>query len=291
MNEEEASRPTVNRLWLALEIKRLRLEAGLNQTDIAEALDLSQPQVARIENAKRSVREPDLPVLLTLFGIPPEQWVTYLDAARHAEQQGWWQHGYDSQTVPPWFARYVGLEQGATQLSTYSVAVFHGLLQCNEYITALMQHEVIPRTDDQVKRLVEVRRTRREVLTRDANPLKLDVIVYEAVLRGKVGSWSTMRKQLAFVSALAERSNVTIQVLPYEAGPHAGAESFIVFGFDSPPLPSVAYVEHRQGAEYMDAPHEVDHHKLAFQHLRVNALPPNESIQLIQQIAEEYPRD
>jgi transcriptional regulator with XRE-family HTH domain len=67
--------------WMASELKRLRLAAGLTQADAADALGSRVPMISLIESAQRAVRENDLRKLLQLYGVAEADWSGYLDAA------------------------------------------------------------------------------------------------------------------------------------------------------------------------------------------------------------------
>ena len=66
---------------------------------------------------------------------------------------------------------------------------------------------------------------------------------------------------------------------------------FIILGFPWPTDPGVVYVEHRSGALYLEQPHEIEAHTVAFEHLCALALAPDESARMIREIAEEFEHD
>ncbi|MGH3873122.1 MAG: Scr1 family TA system antitoxin-like transcriptional regulator [Pseudonocardiaceae bacterium] len=50
----------------------------------------------------------------------------------------------------------------------------------------------------------------------------------------------------------------------------------------------MVYLEHRGGGLYLEQPHEIETHTVAFEHLQVLALPPDESSIMIENAAEEF---
>ncbi|MFF9512143.1 Scr1 family TA system antitoxin-like transcriptional regulator [Streptomyces sp. NPDC014724] len=75
----------------------------------------------------------------------------------------------------------------------------------------------------------------------------------------------------------------------YSQGAHPGmaAGPFQILGFPWPADPGVAYVEHRAGALYLEGAHEIHAHNVAFEHLVALALSPDESAEMVREIAEE----
>jgi transcriptional regulator with XRE-family HTH domain len=285
------SSPTVWRRWLALELRRLRVEAGVSMKRAADELGCTSTKVSYMEGAQRNVREADLAKLLPLYGVPEGRWETYAQACRDSRRRGWWQR-YDSSVMPDWLSLYVGLEQGATQLRSFDPLVIDGLLQTPEYATAVLSQSRIPRSRERIEQLVELRMQRQAVLTRADDPLRVWMILDEAALRRAVGAGEVMRAQLDHLVEMAGASNVTVQVLPFSRGLHRGEYGpFSILGFGWPHDPGVAYVEHYAGAVYLETLAEVEQHSLSFQRLCAEALSPEESVKLIGLAAKDHADD
>ncbi|MEO7194047.1 MAG: helix-turn-helix transcriptional regulator [Pseudonocardiaceae bacterium] len=290
MTVAETSSPTVWRRWLAFELARLRQESGLDQKSVAKALRCTVGKVSYYETAERPVVVRDLDeVLLPLYNVAPERWPVYLQACQDSRQKGWWE-SYGTDTLPSWFSLFVGLEQGASQLHTYEAQLVPGLLQTREYADAVTRRGTAERAEAEIERLVELRLTRQAVLHREPDPLRLRAVLDEAVLRRVVGSPTIMRDQLRHLAELARHPKITVQVVPYANGAHPGmaAGPFKILGFPWPADPGVVYLEHRGGGLYLEQPYEIETHTVAFEHLRVLALPSDESSIMIQNAAEEY---
>jgi transcriptional regulator with XRE-family HTH domain len=285
----EAS-PTVWRRWLACELRRMRAAAGLEQKQVARALRCTVTKVSYFENAQRPVVPRDLDeILLPLYGVPEEEWPSYLEAAELARKKGWWE-GYDDDVLPDWFQRYVGFEQGASRLRCYQPQVVSGLLQTADYMAALMDENPVELTPTTVTRRIELRLRRQEVLTRPSDPLQCWIVLDEAVLRRVIGGPRVMRAQLERLVDAAQQPNVTLQVLPFDRGAHPGIGSgFTILRFPWDTDPGVVYLESGSSAGlYLEDIDEIDDHTRIFERLCVLSLAPDASVALLAKLAEEY---
>jgi hypothetical protein len=282
---------TVWRRWLAFELRRLRAEAGLSRADVERACAWEPTKLAAVEDAHQGVTPDDLDLLLPLYRVPTNRWAAYSEAADNSRGLGWWQR-YEERDLPRWHSLYVGLEQGASRLRAYEPQLVHGLLQTPDYAAAVIRRGPSPRADEQVARLVNLRATRQSALTRTVDPLEVWVVLDEAALRRVAGGAATMAAQLNHVADLADdRPNVTVQVLPFDAGPHGSVfGAFTILAFPWATDAGVAYGEYRTGAIYCEELREVEEHSLTFQQLCALALSPDESTRLLRDTAEEYAR-
>jgi transcriptional regulator with XRE-family HTH domain len=285
----EASSPTVWRRWLAFELGRLRREAGLDQKAAAKALRCTVAKVSYYETAERPVVLRDLDeVLLPLYQVPEDRWPDYLKACKDSRRKGWWDR-YGLDALPGWLSLYVGLEQGAAQIHSYDAQLIPGLLQTEDYADAVVRRGTAELTEEQIASRVDLRRTRQAVLTRTPDPLRLWAVLDEAALRRVVGSRKIMQAQLGHLADAASQAKITLQVLPFSNGAHPGMHGpFRILGFPWLADPGVVYIEHRAGALYLEEPDEIQAHQVAFEHLCVLALAPDESAALIREVAKEY---
>jgi hypothetical protein len=128
--------------------------------------------------------------------------------------------------------------------------------------------------------------TRQQVLMQP-NPPDLWVVMDEATLRRTVGGPGIMKAQLEHLLEVGELPNITIQVVPFDAGAHfASGCGFIVFEFPDPLDDSVAYVENVAGALFMEDKPEITRCSMAFNHLRGAALLDGKSQALISEVVK-----
>jgi hypothetical protein len=161
-----------------------------------------------------------------------------------------------------------------------------GLLQAEGYIRAAYANASQPSTPKEIDTAVAVRKRRQERLTGE-NSLKLHAIIDEDVLRRELPA-DVMRDQLGYLVMTGELENVTIQVLPHSIGLHDGRYgNFIVLSFPDHEEPDVGYVEHVAGAVHIEKIAAVDACKVVFDDLAGKALSHDESIRLIDRLADQ----
>ncbi|GAA1462272.1 helix-turn-helix transcriptional regulator [Nocardiopsis exhalans] len=283
------SSPTVWRRWLAHELKRLRVEAGLSRKEVAAKLRCTPGKLHYIETAVVAPRVRDLEeILFDLYQVPEERREHYLQAAHNAKKKGWWEKPEDGVAVPKWFSLYLGLEQGASEIYAWETHLVPGLLQTHGYATALNRNGTAELSQEEIQARVDIRMSRQRIL-HGADPIRFWCVIDEAALHRDVGGAEVMRGQIAHLLELSQLPKVTLQVLPQPSGAHTGmAGSFSILGFPNPVDPGLIYIEYRTGAVYLEQPSEIKEHQIAFEHLRVAALKPAPSQVRLQEVMESY---
>jgi hypothetical protein len=278
--------PTVQRMLVGTQLRRLRIDAGLSREQAGEAIRASEWKIHRLENGQVGFKERDIIDLLRLYGVTDPTEVAELVAlAREANSPGWWQHYGD--VLPPWFRTYVDLESVATLIRTYEGQFIPGLLQTDDYMRAVVQGAHLDESSEEAGRRVRLRMARQTLLTREQPP-RLWAVVDEAAMRRPVGGREVMRGQLERLIEAAKLPNVTLQVLAFDAGAHpAMVGSFSVLRFPEEELPDVVYLEHLTSALYLNKPEEVDQYLHVMESICVQAAPPDQTVALLHQIMEE----
>jgi len=278
--------PTVRRRRLGTELRRLREANGFKLEEVAAQLGVAPSTLSRIETGKAPTKSAYLSQMLETYGVTDsEQRQVLVDMAREGHRKGWWA-AYDD-VLPSGFDIYVGLEAETAAVRGYEISVVHGLLQTPDYARAVLG-EMFPRhATDQIDRLVDLRIERQRRLDDDP-PLDLWAILDEAVIRRPVGGNQVMRHQLEHLVNMAAKPGVTMQVLPFASGAHAGhGGPFSILEFPNRTDSEVAYVESVAGYLYLEKDREVRTRVEAFDRLRAAALSPSASVDLIAEVANE----
>jgi transcriptional regulator with XRE-family HTH domain len=283
--------PALFKRTIALSLQRWRKEAGLAQRDAAKRLDRTPQHVSNLESGERLPSAGDLELLLDLYGKPDR--IPFmrelLAAARRA--RNWWTAL--SGAVPKWFDLYLGLESGASELSTFQTVVVPGLLQTREYAEAVFRGNT-DLTEEQVAQRVDLRIGRQQILDREEDPISFWAVLDESVLYRLYGGGITMHNQLRHLLELAERPRIDIQVLPYDAGatPAQQGGSFVVMTF--PPAmesdPGLVYIELLSGGQYLEDTAEIAAYRRALTRLHALAADQKRSGEIIQRAMKEVTR-
>jgi transcriptional regulator with XRE-family HTH domain len=274
--------PTVRRRRLGLELRRLREAAGITIEVVAERLECSSSKISRIETGHSGATPRDVRDMLTVYGVTGAVADDLVQVAREARQKGWW-HLYGTVLT----GAYVGLEAAASSIDQYEAQVVPGLLQVSEYARTMICRARPDVSATEVDRRVRVRLARQSLVTQD-DPLHLGVVLDEAVFHRLVGGPAVMRRQLDHLAMVAELPNVTLQVLPFAAGAHAGMDgSFAILGYDDPADPDVVFAENAAGGLFLEKDEELRRYHVIFDHLRASALPPEQSVEFIAARAKE----
>jgi transcriptional regulator with XRE-family HTH domain len=278
--------PTVRRRRLGSELRRLREDHSIKLEEVAERLGVAASTLSRIETGKAPTKSVYLTAMLEMYGVTdPAQRQVLVDMAREGHRKGWWSV-YDD-VLPTGFGIYVGLEAEAAGLRSFEGEVVQGLFQTPDYARAILREVQVRDTDEQVERLVDLRMKRQEVLDRSP-PLDVWMILDEAVVRRTIGGPEVMRDQLARLVEESKKPNVTLQVLPFASGSHAGLRGpFSILEFPERADADVAYVESVAGIIYLEKEREVRTCAEAFDRLRAAALSPGQSSDLIFEAAKD----
>jgi transcriptional regulator with XRE-family HTH domain len=285
-NADELRGPTVLRMILGSQLRRLREAAGVTPDQAAWELRASRSKISRMEHGRVRFKDRDVADLLTLYGITDEKLrARMLASAQDANAPGWWSKYGD--LLPDWFEEYLGLEGAASVIRTFELQFVHGLFQTESYARSvtLLGHKTAPA--EEIDRRVSLRIKRQDILA-SPEPPQVWSVMDESVLRRPVGDRAVMRAQLDRLAEMARLPQVTIQVIPFGGGGHAAAGgSFTLLRFAEPELPDIVYIEQLTSALYLDDRQDIDHYLEVMNDLSTEALTPDRTTQFIAEITRE----
>jgi transcriptional regulator with XRE-family HTH domain len=276
----EAQRPTFRSRRLGMQLRALREQRGLTLKAAARLLNRTPSAISKLETGHRGIYRPSLENLLDRYEVTDSEqrdWIFAL--ARDSGKQGWWQR-YEG-TLSPSTLDYISLEADATEIWTFQLHLIPGLLQIEPYARALITSGISLGKPPDIDGLLAVRMHRQKILT-EPGKSRLWAIVSEAALHQQIGGIDTMRAQLRRLAEAAEQDNVTLQVLPYAAGAHAGVNgSFTALTTNDL---SVVLVENLTTGWYLEHEEDIQRYDRVFDHLRAAALSPSDSQALINRL-------
>ncbi|MER7479198.1 helix-turn-helix transcriptional regulator [Streptomyces sp. NPDC126510] len=283
--------PTLLKMLVGVQLAGFREDAGLAQDQAARAAGFSAAKLSRIESGKgrRPPTESDVRTLLELYGTDDYEVSVLLKLLQRAGEPGWWQR-YDKRLMPEWFDRLVGLQEAAATIRTFEIQYVPGLLQTPAYTRAVVERGLPNAPAGEVERRVELRRHRARLVSRADAP-QLWAIIDESVLLRVLGSAEVMREQLAHLVEMAERPNVTLQIVPLSVtNASAPAIPITYLRFGGLDLPDVVYLEHIKSANFLEDRDETEEYRIALDRLADEALKPRDSLELLRQTMEQrYP--
>lgn len=275
--------PTVRRRELSARLRALRLATGMKIEDVAGQMGVSPAKISRIETAARGASLADVRFLCDLYQVPAEERDRLLVLTRDSNKRSWWQqHG-----LPESVATYTGLEDAAVTIGQYETSLIPGLLQTEPYARAVTAGFLTNTEPAEIDRIVEARLIRQGRLA-EAHPPEFWAVLDEAALHRVVGEPGVMREQLEQLADRGRAAHVTVQVIPFVAGPHpAMSSSFVILQLVE--VTDVVYVEGLIGHFFLQSPGDLTRYRRTFDHLRAIALSPRASEDLIRTTARHLP--
>ena len=281
LGEVAAGEPSLLRVLLGAQLRRLRESRGISAHAAARAIRASESKISRIELGRGAIREIDVRDLLTFYGADPTVRDQLLRLAEQSNRPSWW-HVFND-ILPDWFQAYVGMEAQATSIRVYEPQFVPGLLQTPQYAVAVLALSGIHAGHAERHAMFRRERQRRFI----EGQLKLWVVVEETALRRPVGSKEILRDQLRKLLSLSGTHNLTLQVIPADTAAHAVPGGFSVLQFGEPDLPDVVYLEQQTSALYLDKKSDVDNYLLAMDQLSAVSADPGETAQILAAIIDQ----
>jgi transcriptional regulator with XRE-family HTH domain len=271
-----AGSPTARRRELGSVLRSLRERTGLTTEQAAQRLGFSRSKVSRLENGRRGASQYDVTLLCDLYEVDDEQRARLGELAAEGKQRVWWQ----SLNLP--YGDYIGLEAEAESISDYGLALVPGLLQTPDYARALVQAGAPMLGPAIVEERVRARMARQRLLS--SNKLQRFVAVLdESVLHRVVGNPTIMLGQLKQLIEMAQWPNVTIRIVPFDAGVvPAGVSKFVIAKTSLPDIADVVLIEELTGHHhYIEDPGDVETYNSTFRTLLNLSADPTASMAMI----------
>lgn len=285
---------TLPRRLLARELRRAREAASVSAEAARSAIGVSKQTFWRMENGIPIRLNPlFIKRLCEIYNASTELTQVLLTLTEETKSKGWW-HAFDS-TIPKSFGLFVSLEDAAHHVVSYQTTFIPGMLQTDDYRRAMhwIEHPNAPISD--VDTSIEIAARRRARLTRAANPLALEVIIDETVLRRPAGSNEVMAAQLIHLAETAQLPNVSVRIVPRSKGTYQGLMVGMFVMLEFPPHstayltePPVIYVQGFTGDLYLERPEEVSAYRIVCTDIKRMALDETDSRALILDVAEEF---
>jgi transcriptional regulator with XRE-family HTH domain len=284
--DETPVEATVLRMMLGGQLRRLREAADITPERAGYVIRASRSKISRLETGRVKLKPRDVQDLLTLYGVTDEsEQAKVLQLVRQSNTPDWWTKYSD--ILPSWFEIYLGFESAASTIRSFEIQFVHGLFQTEDYARAVTRLGRKTAPAEEIEDRVRLRLSRQALHARQKPP-RIWSVMDEAVLRRPVGGAAVMRGQLKHLLEMAKQPHVTLQVVPFSRGGHAGESgSFTVLRFEERDLPDVVYVEQLTGAIYLDQRADVEQYLEVVDALSGEALTPVATTRFIEHVARE----
>ncbi|MFC9584000.1 helix-turn-helix domain-containing protein [Streptomyces yangpuensis] len=249
-----------------------RVAKNLTQRQLGELVRLDAETIASIEQGRRALM-PNVAELMDLhLGLPG-----LLTLAANGMPA--------IDATPPWAEEYMDLEHRAIALSWFDNQVVPGLLQTENYARAVFRCRVPAHPEAEIEALTTHRLARQQILRRGTPPT-LSFVVWEAVLRDRLGGDEVYAEQLRHLRTCAALPDVSLQVLPLGRTSHAALDGpfTIVETHDHRHL---GYTETQRGSQLISHPDEVSILARRYAMLRTQALNTEQTWGLLDRLAGE----
>ncbi|WP_433891808.1 helix-turn-helix domain-containing protein [Streptomyces sp. CA-111067] len=280
--------PTVRRMQLGGELRRLREKAPFTLAEAVDGLTFSISKLYRVENGLTALKSAaDLRMLLERYGVTDEEDIDFLvEIQRDSLNRGWWSQ-YRS-NMPSGMAMYVGLESGARSIRAWQPNVVLGLIQTERYARKMFEAaKPVDETNTEfVERNIQLRMERKDQLVRKGKGMELWAVLDEAVLRRVIGSPDVMREQYEEIIRLVQLDNVTVQILPLSTATYRSSANFTLLDFEAP-LPTVVQSDLPEGSNVSDKDTTIWAFSRKFDALRAGALAPSDTPAFLHRLAGE----
>jgi hypothetical protein len=255
----------------AAELTAWRVEAGLSKIQLAEALGYTPQLIGQFETCKNIPSKKfaeDTDTFFKTNGVFVRLW-KLIDETRHLAM------------LPPGFPDFVDREAEAARMYVFEFGVINGLFQTHDYAYEVMK---AGRAPEDVEQLVTARLDRQKTLDRH-EPSRVVAVFDEMAIRRMIGGRDVMREQIEHLIELAQRPNITIQIVPADTGAYAGfMGAFTILSFDDDL--DLVYTEGHIGGQLTADRATVGQYAIRYDLIRGAAMSADESLNLLRAILE-----
>ncbi|MEU6749668.1 helix-turn-helix transcriptional regulator [Spirillospora sp. NPDC046719] len=258
-----------------------RKASGESVASIARDLGVHPQTVRRWENAEVTPSVLVLRGLCTHYGVPPDKRDELEELRERASRPGWWNGSGD---WPDATAELLGMEMAAVRIRAWDLTAIPGLLQTPEYARQVIQAVDPSVSPTRVDSGVELRMGRQAEVF-GATVREAVFMIDETALARMPGGPALRRAQIARL--LVPPPAVTIQVMPFSAGPHPALGSFMAFDFDSDVISAGIFVEGSvTGRSRVETGAAVARYEQVWAWLQAKALTPKQTTEFLEKMME-----
>ncbi|MFE0101701.1 Scr1 family TA system antitoxin-like transcriptional regulator [Streptomyces sp. NPDC059009] len=250
-----------------------RERAGMTQEALGAHVGYSKSQVAMVERGERAPKGKLVEIADEVLGA---QGALLVVADRE----------FGERVLPPWTEDYLAEERKAVAVHAYQTLVIPGSLQTREYARAVYNSNCYPSLDDDEVEKRVVNRLEREQLFHRRPPPDISFVIEENLLTRPLGGTAVLKEQLHRILEVGQLRHVEIQLMPHSRQSHAGLTGPMIL-LETAERHQLAYVEAPSGGYFVSEQPELGNLFGKYGILRAQALTPEESAKLIEEVARD----
>lgn len=248
-------------------LKVCRETAGMRAADFGEVMGYGEDMIRKMERGQRIPRPEFL-----------ERADQVLKAQGHLKA---FMEDMRKARYPKKVRELAQLEERAVEMLLYSNHNIHGLLQTQEYTTALFEMRQPALHPEVIERETAGRMARKSIFENEPAPT-LSFIQEQVTLERPYGGRMVLGRQLEHLLELSQLRNVTLQIMPTDREEHAGTQGLIeLLKFDDGT--AIGRSEGAFNARPVNNPRDLRILELRYGIIRAQALSPRESRDFIEQ--------
>ncbi|MFD5186536.1 helix-turn-helix domain-containing protein [Streptomyces sp. NPDC058357] len=276
--------PTERQKRLGAEVRRLRTSADVSAEFAAGLLGVDRGKISNIEAGTRPISPDRLRTLACNCDCTDVKYVDALVEMAQSRGRNWWER-YRG-ILPQGLLDIAELEQHAVRMrAAYSVHI-PGLIQTSDHALALFRVVIPQLPEREVALRLAHRVERQEILDGDAPP-PYTAIVHEAALRMQFGGRAVARAQLDHLLTKSEQTNITLLVIPFDAGAFPGAGQTVLYAEGPVPRLDTVQIDNSHGPVFVHSDVQLAKYRAHLDWMEKIALSPGKSRNFIHNIASQ----
>ncbi|MCD7445466.1 helix-turn-helix transcriptional regulator [Streptomyces lincolnensis] len=275
--------PTARQLRFGAELRKLRERAGLTSTEAARLLGIKQAQVSNMETGRLAVSADRVRTMACQYDCPDKALVEAIAGMTGERRRGWWEEYRE--ILPSGLLDLAELESHGTALRTAHTSGIPGLLQTLDHSREIFRQVVPELSPPEVEHRASFRIKRQAVLFRKT-PIPYQAIIHEAALRMRFGGREIAKQQLKHLLKMSDHPNISIHVIPFDAGGYPGSGQPIYYVHGPVPQLDTVQLDQSHGIALLDAEAQLDKYRKVLDRLMALSLIELESRALIHSVIQ-----
>jgi len=260
-------------------LARWRDDRDLSLVEAGKLVGFSSAKLSMMENAIQPSAAVDIMALGYVYKVPISEWQFVMSQAQRAADLRALQQPQPAIFDPA--EDFPLLIADATRLRTFATDTVPTIFQLPDYVAATTQQ-------NETAEAAQLTRVRETWATRSSgnDPLAVEAVFPEAVLRQVVGGKRVLKAQLLHLMEVSELPEVSLRVVPYSAETYPPMSCpFTWLSFPNRQHNDVVYTETFLRSEYVEDEVYVEQVATRFCALRMLTLNEGESLELIAEAA------